>query len=225
VRVSLIVALDRGGLIGREGGLPWRLPRDLKRFQRLTLGKPIIMGRKTFASIGRPLPGRSNIVLSRTAAPVPAECRLARSLPEALAIAEAQAGPGDAAEALVIGGAEVFREAAPQCDTLYLTVVDGRFPGDTYFPVAEVVGTAWRVVSQEKCPADERNPVLHWFFVLERQREGDRTAAQATGASATDPRRLQGVSLAAILADPDAQVGPSADADGGVRGAWPYPNS
>jgi dihydrofolate reductase len=161
--------MDRTGLIGTGSGLPWHLPMDLKRFKRLTMGKPLIMGRRTFESIGRPLPGRLNIVLARSLGYAPPGCQLADSFPEALTIAKKQLEESGQNEAMVIGGGAVFQEAAPRCDKLYLTIVEGRFAGNTYFPVEDFSGPEWQLVSQETCPVDAHNPHKHWFYILQRQ--------------------------------------------------------
>lgn len=127
-RLSLIAALAANGVIGAGNALPWRLPEDLKRFKALTLGHPVIMGRKTFESIGRPLPGRRNIVLSRRPEYFAAGCIVAHDLESALAAA------GDADELFVIGGGELYREALPLADRIYLTIVHGEAQGDVLFP-------------------------------------------------------------------------------------------
>src|SRR4051812_6822233 len=119
MRVSVIVALDRNGLIGDERGLPWRLPCDLRRFRELTLGQPIVMGRTTHEHIGRPLPGRQNVVLTRNPGRDFPGCTVASSLENALAAA----GP-DVEEVVIIGGAEVYRSALAIADRIYLTIVD-----------------------------------------------------------------------------------------------------
>jgi dihydrofolate reductase len=171
MRVSVIVALDRNGLIGTEHGLPWHLPRDLRRFRELTMGKPIIMGRTTREHIGRPLPGRHNIVLTRKKEAAWPGSTTAASLDEALAIAAKESE-----EAFLIGGAAVYREALPRADRLYLTLVDGRFVGTTYFPRECVNQAVWKIHSREVCEPDEKNRFRHIFYVLERvpnEKRGD----------------------------------------------------
>jgi dihydrofolate reductase len=172
--------MDRAGLIGTGDGLPWRLPADLRRFKRLTVGKPVIMGRRTFASLGRPLPGRLNIVLTRSLSYPAAGGQVAHSLAEALCLAEKHLAVSGEQEAMVIGGREVFAEVARHCDKLYLTVIDGRFPGSIYFPLEEFVAPEWRLVSQEACPADAHNPHKHWFYILERERRSEGSLPHAT---------------------------------------------
>lgn len=139
--VSLIAAMDRRRLIGRDNALPWRLPEDLRHFKATTLGKPVIMGRKTWESLGRPLPERRNIVVSRNAGYAAAGAELAASLPAALALA------GDVDEAFVIGGAELYRQALPLAQRLYLTEIDAEFAGDAWFP--EFAAAEWREAARE----------------------------------------------------------------------------
>jgi dihydrofolate reductase len=126
--ISLIAAMSPDRVIGREGKLPWHSPTDLAHFKSTTMGHTVVMGRKTFDSIGHPLPGRKTIVLSRTLNDLQG-CVVARSLQDALSAAE-----GDE-EVFVIGGEEVFREALPLCQRIYLTTVHGNFPGDVHFPI------------------------------------------------------------------------------------------
>ena len=131
VLISIVAALDEGGLIGAGKRLPWRLRGDMRRFRRITMGKPLLMGRRTFESIGRPLDGRTNIVLSRRAGYEAPGCRTATSFEGALAVARVDGGTP---ELMVIGGAEVYALALPVADRLYFTRVQGRFEGDVYFP-------------------------------------------------------------------------------------------
>lgn len=150
--LSLIVALTRDArVIGRAGGLPWRLSEDLKRFKRLTMGHHIVMGRKTYESIGRPLPGRTSIVVSRQQQLFPASTsvKYAGSLEEATALA------GDDPEVFVIGGGELFREALPLADKAYVTWVDADLEGDTFFP--QFPTPAWKQLSDEYIPQDDKN--------------------------------------------------------------------
>lgn len=165
--VSAIVAMDRSGLIGVNGGLPWHLPADLKRFRRLTIGKPIIMGRRTFESLVQPLPDRTNIVVSRQREFRPVGCYMADSVDAALTVAERQLATSKGEEMVVIGGAGIYEATAPRWDRLYLTVVEGEFHGDTHFPLASVAARPQTVVAQEYHPADERNPHPHWYFRID----------------------------------------------------------
>jgi dihydrofolate reductase len=174
VSVSLIAAMTRDGLIGDGRRLPWHLPRDLRRFRRLTLGKPVIMGRRTFESLGRPLDGRRNIVLTRRPDFRPEGVAVARSLAEALELARMSAPEGPEREIMVIGGAEVYREALPLCDRLYLTIVEGKFEGSAYFPIKPDDLSGWQLVHDESFPADPINPYGHQFLTFERPCDQDR---------------------------------------------------
>ncbi len=160
-QVSLVVAADARGAIGRQGGLPWHLPDDLKRFKSLTMGKPIIMGRRTQQSIGRPLPGRRNIVISRSRGLELNGCEIAGSLDAALELA------GDAPEACVIGGAEIYRLALPLADVLYLTRVEAVVEADTFFP--EIDPGEWEEREREPHAADERHAYPYTFITLVRR--------------------------------------------------------
>lgn len=146
---SLIVARARNGVIGRDNALPWRLPADLAFFKRTTMGAPIVMGRKTWESIGRPLPGRRNIVVSRTLSDAPPDVIVAPDLASAFAAA----APAD--EVFVIGGARLYAEALAVADRIYLTEVDADVHGDTHFPAFEV--SAWTATPLGEQPADERH--------------------------------------------------------------------
>ncbi len=148
-RVVFVVAHDRSGIIGNGGKLPWHLPADLRFFRRITLGKPVVMGRKTFESIGKPLSGRRNIVLTRAANFAAGGVEIAHSVEEALSAA------GGAAEVMVIGGAQVFRAFSPLLARAYVTEIDADVPGDVFYqrPGRSVLNR--RVL--EEHPADERN--------------------------------------------------------------------
>jgi dihydrofolate reductase len=149
VRLELIVAMAANRVIGRGGQLPWHLPDDLKHFKQLTLGHPIIMGRKTYESIGKPLPGRRNIVVSAmlTKPPHP-DVVLARSLEEAASLA-------DAGVAFIIGGAALYAAAMPLVQTMHLTELDVAVEGDTFFPRFDKSG--WRIISETRHEGDERH--------------------------------------------------------------------
>ena len=159
------VARARNGVIGREGGLPWRLGTDLKRFRALTLGKPVIMGRKTWESIPRrPLPGRLNIVLSRQAEYEAAGAVVCDNFAEALEMAREQAAEDGQDEVCVIGGADLFALALPRAKRIYLTEVDGEPEGDVTMAAIEEAG--WREASREVCaagPDDEYPTVFRWL--------------------------------------------------------------
>jgi dihydrofolate reductase len=170
MRISLIVAMARNGLIGDDKGLPWRLPADLRRFRKLTSGKPIILGRKTLEHIGGPLKDRLNIVLTRQVDFQHAGCVMAYSFEEALVIAWAALPEMGADEIMVIGGADVYRQALPFVERIYLTVVEGEFSGNTYFPADEPF--CGRIVHNEAAPADEKNAWGHRFSIVERDDNG-----------------------------------------------------
>lgn len=161
MRLTIVAALADNGVIGRSGTLPWHLPDDLRRFKSLTMGRPILMGRRTFESIGRPLPGRRNLVLTRSTAALPAGVEGVASLAMAL---EQCAG---AAELCVIGGADVYRQTLPQADRLELTRVHAIVEGDVMFP--EFEPAQWRELARVEHGADERHPWAMTFLTLERR--------------------------------------------------------
>ncbi len=134
IKTTIVVAVAENGVIGREGGLPWHLPTDLKRFKALTLGKPVIMGRKTWASIGRPLPGRPNIVISRDPAFRAEGATTVLSLGEAILLGKQQAKALGVDEVCIIGGGEIYRQAIDVTDILHVTEVGATVDGDTRFP-------------------------------------------------------------------------------------------
>jgi dihydrofolate reductase len=160
--VSIIVATDERGAIGRDGGLPWRLPDDLKRFKALTMGKPIVMGRKTWDSIGKPLPGRHNILITRQAGLEVPGVTVVASLEDALLAA------GDVPEVCIIGGAEIYRLALPRADLIHLTRVQAVVDADTYFP--ELAVGEWDEVLVDRRAADERHSFAYSFVELRRRR-------------------------------------------------------
>ena len=152
--------MARNRVIGRDGRLPWRLPADLQRFKALTLGHHIIMGRHTWESIGRPLPGRVSIVVTRNPAYSATGATVVNSLSDALMLA------GDDSEAFVIGGGEMYREALPLADRIYLTELHADYPGDAFFP--PLASDEWRAAQSEHHPAQQDQPA--WDFVVyERQ--------------------------------------------------------
>jgi dihydrofolate reductase len=150
MRLSAIVAMAANRCIGKDNTLPWRLPADLKRFKQLTLGHTLIMGRKTYESIGRPLPGRTTIVVTRQRDYAPEGVRVAHSLEQALELAR-----GDD-EVFIAGGADLYRQALERVRRLYLTRIDREYPGDTFFPELELSG--WRLVTEEHHPATDTEP-------------------------------------------------------------------
>ncbi|WP_165226609.1 dihydrofolate reductase [Aquisphaera insulae] len=164
--LSIVVAMSRTGLIGRAGALPWHLSRDLRNFRKITMGRPIIMGRRTHASIGRALPGRANIVLTRHPDQVAAGCVAAGNVDEALDLARVAAGQDG--EAMIVGGAEVYREFLPRVAKVYLTVVEGDFTGDVSFPEPLLDVDRWEVLYREEWPADAANPHAATYRILAR---------------------------------------------------------
>ncbi|NND68658.1 MAG: dihydrofolate reductase [Halioglobus sp.] len=164
--LALIVAAAENGVIGRDNALPWRLPGDMQYFRRMTMGKPVIMGRRTYDSIGKPLPGRANIVITRSDTFAAEGVKVVHSLDEARALAADIALIDGAEEAVVIGGAEIYREALPLAARLYLTRVHADVPGDVYLP--EIDFCAWREVSRERTAAAGPNPFDYSFIVYER---------------------------------------------------------
>ncbi|HTV52023.1 MAG TPA: dihydrofolate reductase [Steroidobacteraceae bacterium] len=173
--ISLLVAASDNDVIGRDNALPWHLPDDLRRFKSLTLGKPMLMGRRTFESIGRALPGRTSLVLTRSSEWQRPGAQVVRSLDEALAAA------GAAPELVVIGGAEVFALAWRYASRLYLTRVHACLSGDTHFPPLDA--REWRETEREWHPADARHAHAITFSVLERVPALERVRARPTDAA------------------------------------------
>lgn len=157
--VSLVVAMSENRVIGRNGGLPWHLPKDLQYFKRLTLDHTVIMGRKTYDEMKRPLANRRNVVITRNPEFHPSGVTVVPSLTEALALGATER------EVFVIGGGEIFRQAISRADRLYLTVVHAQVEGDTYFPDFEHDG--WALESEERHEADEKHP---WAFTFRNYR-------------------------------------------------------
>ncbi len=154
MRISLIVAMAENRVIGQGGGLPWHIPGDLAYFKEQTMGKPIVMGRKTWDSLGRPLPGRANIVITRDAAFQAAGAHVAHSLDQALDLARGMVA--DDAEVMIIGGAEIYRQALPRADRIYLTEVHLSPDGDAVLD--EFDRAAWRETWRREMPASGDTP-------------------------------------------------------------------
>lgn len=165
-RLAVIVAAAENGVIGRNNALPWHLPQDLRYFKRITMGKPMVMGRKTFDSIGRPLPGRTSIVISRNPNYCAEGVRRAGSLDEALVLARKIAEVDGATEAVVIGGAQIYALTLARADRLYITRVHADVEGDALLPPID--WTRWREVSREFHRAGNDNPYDYSFLVYER---------------------------------------------------------
>ncbi|HEX5794072.1 MAG TPA: type 3 dihydrofolate reductase [Rheinheimera sp.] len=162
--ISMVAAMANNRVIGKNNKMPWHLPADLKHFKRVTLGKPVVMGRKTFDSIGQLLPGRRNIVISRT---VPTDTKGAEwvtSLEQAFELLQEQE------EVMVIGGAEIYRQCLPRAQRLYLTEIDLTTTGDAYFPDYQADGTAsWCVIAESEHAADTNNRYRCRFITLQRK--------------------------------------------------------
>lgn len=160
--LTLLAAVARNGIIGRDNGLPWRLPDDLRRFRALTLGKTVVMGRKTYESLPGSLPGRHSVVVSRDQAfAAPHDIEVARSLEEALARARST-------EIFIIGGASLYRQTLDRADRLYVTQIDADIEGDASFPTYDPQD--WELVADEPHPADARHAHAFRFLRLERRR-------------------------------------------------------
>ena len=165
VPVAMIVAMSKNRVIGVEGNLPWHLPEDLKFFKRMTQAKPLVMGRKTYTSIGKPLPNRLNIVVTRNKDFAPDGVRVCHDLPAALALADQQATIDAAEEIMVMGGGEIYRQALPYAQRLYITEVDIEVNGDAEFP--ELKADEWREVQRVAGTPSEGKPPYD-FVVYER---------------------------------------------------------
>ncbi|WP_286887431.1 dihydrofolate reductase [Aneurinibacillus sp. UBA3580] len=158
--ISIVVAMDRNRVIGKENRLPWHLPADLKHFKNLTMGHVIVMGRKTHEAIGRPLPGRTNVVLTQNPDYRAEECVVLHSVDEVLTRFKGE--PID-----VIGGAQIIKLFLPYVDTLHLTIIEASFEGDVYFPEIDI--TEWKLVSKQKGIKDEKNPYDYYFLTYKKQ--------------------------------------------------------
>lgn len=159
--IAIIAALGKNGVIGYKNQLPWRLPADLKHFKSLTLGKPVIMGRNTFLSIGKPLPKRHNIVLTQDKHWHVSGISIVYSIQEAIDVAE------DVPETMVIGGERIYQQTLPIAQRLYLTIIQQTFTGDVFFP--DYNQQEWIIVDSQLHLADEKNPYSYEFQVLERR--------------------------------------------------------
>jgi dihydrofolate reductase len=164
--VSAIVAVAKNNVIGIKNQIPWYLPADLKFFKKTTLDHHVIMGRKTFESIGKPLPNRTNVVITRDPFYAATGCMVVHSLDEALALAEKNGEN----EAFIIGGGQMYEQSWPRLDKIYLTEVDATMLGDVYFP--KIDAKEWEEVFWETHPSDEKNQYGYTFRVLERKKLG-----------------------------------------------------
>jgi dihydrofolate reductase len=168
-RIALIWAMARNRVIGRHNRLPWRLPVDMQHFRELTSGHPVLMGRKTFESLGRPLPNRTNIVITSDRGYAPNGCLVAHSLDEAIAMAVPHVPPNDP-EIFVIGGAQLYAQMLPRADRLYVTLVETEVEGDAWFPEFDL--QAWHETQRDAHPGDAKNPYPCVFLTLERKTPG-----------------------------------------------------
>jgi dihydrofolate reductase len=162
MKISLIVAMASNRVIGLNNQMPWHLSADLKKFKKITMGAPILMGRKTYESIGRPLPGRTNIIISRNPTYSQPGCLVFNDIDKALASC------GDVEEVFVIGGSDFYKSMLPVADTLYLTQIDQEFPGDTFFP--EFDPDQWIEVEREDIRNDPDAAFSYSFLKLEKRR-------------------------------------------------------
>lgn len=167
IKTAAIVAMAENRVIGRQNQLPWRLPEDLKYFKSLTMGKPLIMGRLTFESIGRPLPGRSNIVVTRNGAWSHPGVLVANDLESAIASARGEAKQQGLDEVMIIGGANVYREAMPLLDILYVTEVHTQLEGDAYFPKIDPL--EWLEVNRSESHISEGSGLAYSFVIFQRR--------------------------------------------------------
>jgi len=159
--ISLIAAMDKNRVIGKGGKLPWNLPADMKYFKDKTLGKPVIMGRKTYESVGKPLPNRTNIIVTHNQDYKAEGCIVVHSVDEALKAAE------NAEEVMIIGGSQIYEEFLPKANKLYLTIIDTEIEGDTYFPEYKI--EEWKEASYEEHERDAENQYDYTFLVFERK--------------------------------------------------------
>ena len=161
MRLSIIAAISANRVIGSNNDLPWRLPADWKRFKNLTMGHHLIMGRKTFESIGQPLPGRTTVVITHQSGYTPTGVQVAHSIEQALQMA------AEDDEVFVAGGAQIYKQLLPRADRLYLTSIHEEFEGDTEFP--ELDETDWQLISQESHEPDEKYPYPYSFLVYDKK--------------------------------------------------------
>ena len=164
--MSLVVAMTENRVIGQNNTIPWHLPDDLKFFKRITMGKPIVMGRNTYESIGKPLPGRDNIVITRNPDYQVDGVHVVSSVQEAVELAGQLTAPDLEAEMMVIGGQQIFELTLPIADRIYLTELHTKIPGDVFFP--KFPHDQWQEIARENRPATPENPFSYSFLILER---------------------------------------------------------
>ena len=164
--MSLIVAMSDNRVIGRNNAMPWHLPEDLKFFKRVTMGKPVVMGRNTYESIGKPLPGRDNIVITRNPDYHVDGVHVVGSVQDAVELSGQLTAPNLEAEIMVIGGAQIFELTLPVADRIYLTELHTKIEGDVFFP--RFPRDQWEEIARENRPATPENPFTYSFLILER---------------------------------------------------------
>ena len=167
IAISIVVGIANNNVIGMSGGMPWHLSSDLKRFKQITLGNPIIMGRKTYESIGRPLPGRLNIVITRNEGYGTEGIEIVGDLDVAIVRAQEWAAENSSREICIIGGGEIYRQALPQCDRLHVTHIDASPDGDTLFP--EIDEKIWSKTHQKRHSFGEKDTAATRYVVYERK--------------------------------------------------------
>ncbi len=163
MNISLIVAMDKNRVIGKNNDLPWRLPKEWQYVKRITMGHPIILGRKNFESIGRALPERRNIVLTRDTGFTFKGCEIAHSIEEVFELCKNEK------EVFIFGGEQIYEMFLPYVEKMYITKIQFEFEGDTFFP--EVKFDEWKEVSVEKGNTDEKNPYIYYFHVFQRKQK------------------------------------------------------
>lgn len=157
---AIIVAMDKNRLIGSDNKLPWRLPADMQYFKKITQGHTVLMGRKTYESIGKPLPNRENVILTRNSDYQQPGCTVIHNIDDVNRLAALN-------DIFIIGGAEVYRQLMDHCERLYITYIDDEFKGDAYFPSIDT--RKWALISNEKGVKDDKNPYHYYFRVYERK--------------------------------------------------------
>ncbi|MBS4209436.1 dihydrofolate reductase [Bacillus sp. FJAT-50079] len=162
MNISLIAAMDINRVIGQNNDLPWRLPRDWQHLKKITMGHPIILGRKNFESIGRPLPGRRNIILTRNSRCTYDGCEIAHTIEDVFELCKGEE------EIFIFGGEQIYQMFLPYVERMYITKIHHSFEGDTYFP--DFDHEEWKEVSVEKGITDEKNPFVYYFHLYERKR-------------------------------------------------------
>ncbi|EPJ48023.1 MAG: dihydrofolate reductase [Osedax symbiont Rs2] len=166
MKLAMIVAQSKNRVIGKDNDLPWKLPNDLQYFKSVTMGRPIIMGRNTYESIGRALPGRTNIVITSNIDYSAQGIEVVHSLEQAVELAQSICLTDEVAEAMIIGGAQIYQQALPMADTLYITEVDAQIEGDAFFPVLDY--SQFNERQRQDYASDDSNPYAYSFVVYDK---------------------------------------------------------